>query len=278
MRWLVHQLVWIGKPAIRSRITTACENLERVYGPQLNPKERQAIATLSLESFLLAGLESIIEPVPESTIQVEGDGLLEMLRRQRDELPTIYACLHLGCWDICLRWISQRHQGLAVVYRPANNPFTDPLLHQTRRSNSDCLWIPKSDSLAMARHLRRGGGLVLMTDLPANPRTGLAVDFLGVETYLTPGPMHFSNRFDAPIFPIAHVREDDGTFRLVCGEPIQSDIPARQAAALSRWQERWIQQYADQYYWINRRWRGHDGRRLRQLPRPADRVLRRLPP
>jgi KDO2-lipid IV(A) lauroyltransferase len=74
---------------------------------------------------------------------------------------------------------------------------------------------------------------------------------------------------------VAHVREDDGRFRLICGDPL---LPApgpeglqRQAQALCSWQEPWIQAYPEQYYWINHRWRSGDGsgRRVRQLPPPG---------
>lgn len=279
MRRVVHRLVGLARPLFERRIATASGNLERVYGEQLSPRQRRVLARHSLESFLLAGLESIIQPVPEAAIRVEGEGLEELLRRQREGLPTIYASLHLGCWDIGLRWISQHHRGLAVIYRPANNPLTDPLLHRARSANSDCQWIPRTDALAMARHLRRGGSLVVMTDLRANRRSGVLTDFLGLQTLVTPGPLRLAQRFGVPLLPVAHVRDDDGTFRLICGAPLQpGDDLAQQASALTRWQEPWIQAYAEQYYWIHRRWRGDEGQRLRQLPRPAARVMRLLPP
>ena len=52
---------------------------------------------------------------------------------------------------------------------------------------------------------------------------------------------------------------------------------AEQAAAVTRWHEPWIQAYAEQYYWINRRWRDGDGSgcQLRRLPAPAARALER---
>lgn len=279
MRRVVHHLVVLGRPFIGRRIGTASSNLERVYGDQLNPQQREVLARRSLESFLLAGLESIIQPVPDAVIQPEGEGADELLSRAGQGQAVIVASLHLGCWDIALSWFSQRLPAVAVVYRPANNPLTDPLLHRARQANSDCLWIPKNDALAIARHLRRGGGIVLMTDLPANQQTGLVADFLGLETRFTPGPMRLSQRFDVPLFPVAHVRADNGTFRLACGAPIKPDSSLEdQATAMARWHETWIQEYADQYYWINRRWRGEDSKQLRQLPRPAERVMHLLPP
>jgi KDO2-lipid IV(A) lauroyltransferase len=75
------------------------------------------------------------------------------------------------------------------------------------------------------------------------------------------------------------VREDDGRFRFICGKPLYptksaTDLKER-AGALGRWQEPWINAYAEQYYWINRRWRPGDGtgQRLRPTEAPAERVL-----
>lgn len=285
--------VRLGRPFLARRLATASANLERVYGSQLSNRQREHLAALSLQSFLLACLESIIQPVAEARIVVEGEGVTALLDQQRRGQGLIVASLHLGCWDIGLRWLSQHITDLAVVYRPANNPLTDPLLNQARSANSHCSWIPRSDHWAMVRHLRRGGGLVLMSDLRGG-RGDFNADFLGLDTRFTRGPMALAQLAGVPLFPVAHVRDDDGRFRLICGAPLQSGTPLQpeaphrhserdgaarhQAEALARWQEPWIQAYAEQYYWINRRWRGTEGARLRQLPPPAARVLNKLHP
>jgi len=277
----------LARPLLAQRLANASANLELVYGSQLSSAERQRLAELSLQSFLLACLESIIQPVPEALIVVEGEGLAALLEQQRRGQGLIVASLHLGCWDIGLRWLSHHLADLAVVYRPANNPYSDPLLNRARSANSRSGWIPRSDRWAMARHLRRGGGLVLMSDLRAG-RGDLIADFLGLQTRFTRGPMALSQLANVPLFPVAHVRDDDGRFRLIFGAPLlpqrrEANNPSnrevaqrQQAEALARWQEPWIQAYADQYYWIQRRWRGDEGTRLRQLPPPAPRVLRQL--
>jgi lauroyl/myristoyl acyltransferase len=273
--------VRLARPLLAQRLTTASANLERVYGTQLSSLQRQRLAELSLQSFLLACLESIIQPVAESRIVVEGEGLAALLGQQKRGQGLIVASLHLGCWDIGLRWLSQHLANLAVVYRPANNPLTDPLLNRARSANSRCRWISRRDRWAMVRHLRQGGGLVLMSDLRGG-RGDLKADFLGLETRFTRGPMALAQLAGVPLFPVAHVREDDGCFRLICGEPLQAEkrehLEQHNAEALARWQEPWIQAYAEQYYWIQRRWRRHEGARLRQLPPPAARVLNKLKP
>lgn len=277
--------VRLARPLLARRLTTASANLERVYGPQLSSQQRRQLAELSLQSFLLACLESIIQPVPDALITAEGEGLSALLERQRRGEGLIVASLHLGCWDICLRWLSQQPSNWAVVYRPANNPLTDPLLNRARSANSQCSWIPRNNQWAMARHLRRGGSLAIMSDLRGGSGD-LHADFLGLQSRFAQGPMAFSQLTGVPLFPAAHVREDDGTFRLIFGAPIwpegrgtdRNTAAQHQAEALARWQEPWIQTYAEQYYWINRRWRGDEGARLRQLPPPAARVLRKLTP
>ena len=263
----------LARPLLAERIATASANLERVYGAGLAAAERQQLAAASLESFFLACLESIIAPVEEARITVEGEGLEALLNRPAGQ-AVIIGSLHLGCWDLGLRWLSHRLNDLAVIYRPAHNPQADALLQAARRDNSRCHWISQFDPRSALSWLRRGGSLVVMTDLYGRQQP-LLVDVLGLETRFAAGPVALSQKTGAPLFPVAHVREADGRFRLICGAPLQPgsgpDAAKRQAEALCRWQEPWIQAYAGQYYWINRRWRPGDGsgRRLRQLPPPA---------
>jgi KDO2-lipid IV(A) lauroyltransferase len=272
---LAHRL---ARPWLSKRHTTAIDNLKRVYGDQLTSSQRQVIAERSIESFFLSCLESIIQPVDASLISAEGEELDELLRLHRQGQGVIVGSLHLGCWDLALRWLSERIDNLSVIYRPARNPHSDALLNRARSANSHCAWIPQRDARAMLRNLHGGGSLVLMTDLYGG-RRGLRTDFLGLSTRFAKGPAALSQKSGCPLFPVAHVRDDDGRFRLICGPALwpgegEAGLTA-QISALSRWHETWIQAYAEQYYWINRRWRPGDGsgERLRPIAPPAPRVL-----
>jgi KDO2-lipid IV(A) lauroyltransferase len=271
-------VVQLGRPVLGRRLATAEANLERVYGSGLTPRQRRHLAQRSLESFFLSCLESIIEPVEPGRIQAEGEGLAALLAPRRPNQGVIIASLHLGCWDLGLRWLSEHLDRLAVIYRPAHNPQADRLLNGARSANSRCQWISQFDVRAMLQWLRGGGALVVMTDLYGQ-RQPLAVDVLGLSTHGLRTPLALSQKTGAPLYPVAHVREDDGRFRLICGralppQPGEEGLTA-QAQALADWQEPWIQAYAEQYYWIHRRWRAGDGigARLRSLAPPAERAL-----
>lgn len=268
----------MARPWLVPRHTTAIENLKRVYGDQLSQRQRQLIAERSVDSFFLSCLESIIRPNDTALISAEGEGLNELFRLHQQGQGMIIGSLHLGCWDLGLRWLSERINSLSVIYRPAHNPYSDFLLNQARSANSHCEWIPQNNVKAMFRWLQSGGSLVTMTDLYGG-HIGLKVDFLGLSTLFTKGPAALSQKSGCPLFPVAHVRENDGRFRLICGAPLWpgsgDDALRAQIAALARWHEPWIQAYAEQYYWINRRWRPGDGsgERLRPVDPPAERVL-----
>ena len=272
VRRAIHRSVGLARPLLAGRLATAEANLDRVYGAALPPAARRQLARRSLESFFLSCLESIIEPVGSGRIQVEGDGLNALLQRPAGQ-GVIVGSLHLGCWDLGLRWLSERLDDLAVIYRPAHNPEADRLLNAARSANSRCRWISQFDRRAMLTCLRQGSALVVMTDLYGG-RSALLVDMLGLDTHVAAGPVNLSQRTGAPLFPVAHVRETDGRLRLICGAPLPpqpgADGLQRQAQALCAWQEPWIQAYPDQYSWSHRRWRpgaGSGGRR-RQLPPP----------
>jgi lauroyl/myristoyl acyltransferase len=269
----IHRAVALAQPLLADRLATANANLERVYGDALTNTSRQRLARQSLESFFLSCLESIIAPVDPSLIVVEGEGMEALLQPQAGQ-GAIVASLHLGCWDLALRWLSEQRNDLAVIYRPAHNPDADHLLNAARSANSHCRWISQFDRRAMLTCLLRGDCLVVMTDLYGG-RNPVTTDVLGLETHMAAGPLSLCQRTGAPLFPVAHVRERDGRFRVIIGAPLQPQPGAeglmRLAEALNRWQEPWIRAYPEQYYWINRRWRAGDssGRRLRELPPPG---------
>jgi KDO2-lipid IV(A) lauroyltransferase len=269
----IQRTVGLAQPLLADRLATASSNLERVYGDGLAAAERQRLARQSLESFFLSCLESIIEPVDAARITVEGEGVGALLQPQAGQ-GAIVASLHLGCWDLALRWLSEQRDDLVVIYRPAHNPEADRLLNAARSANSHCRWISQFDRRAMLTSLLRGHCLVVMTDLYGG-RNPVTSDVLGLETHVAAGPLSLGQRTGTPLFPVAHVRERDGRFRVIIGAPLQPQPGAEGlnslAEALSRWQEPWIQAYPEQYYWINRRWRAGDGsgRRLRQLPPPG---------
>lgn len=274
----LHQVVRLGQPLLGRQLATAEANLERVYGQGLSQRQRRLLARRSLEQFFLSCLESIIEPVPVQRITAEGEGLEQLLARRRPGEGAIVASLHLGCWDLALRWLGERLDDLAVIYRPAHNPLADRLLNRARSANSRCHWISQFDVRSMLLWLQRGGTLVVMSDLYGK-RHPLAVDVLGLRTLLARTPVALAQKTAVQLFAVAHVRDDDGRFRLICGAPLppaaRSEDLIRQAQALADWQEPWIQAYAEQYYWIQRRWRRGDasGGRLRPPLAPAPRAL-----
>ena len=124
----------LARPWLRKRHNTALGNLKRVYGDQLTNTQRSVIAEESINSFFLSCLESIIQPIDDSLISAEGEGLTELLTLHRQGQGVIIGSLHLGCWDLGLRWLSQRLNTPSVIYRPARNPYSDALLHTARSS------------------------------------------------------------------------------------------------------------------------------------------------
>jgi lauroyl/myristoyl acyltransferase len=278
MRLWINAAVRISSVFLNKEITLGKNNLHKVYGTLLTPRQQRVLTRLSLEQFLLSCLESIIEPV-DDRILFEGDGISALLQRPPGQ-GAIVACLHLGCWDLGLRELSRRLENVAVIYRPMPNPKADQLLNDARSANSHCHWISKTDTRAMLAWLHRGGTLVVMSDLHGR-HNSVEVDVLGLSTQISAGPFRLSQKTGCPIFPGAHGRDDDGRFRVHVGRPIAApagpDGPQLQAQALCLWQEPWIHRYCEQYLWIYRHWRQQEGERLRAPVAPEPRVMRLLP-
>ncbi len=104
------------------------------------------------------------------------------------------------------------------------------------------------------------------------------VDMLGLATRISKGPFRLAQATGCPIVPAAHVREDDGHFRVHCGLPIGTAPQGsggleRGAQALCNWQEAWVHEYSEQFLWAYPRWRHGEGSRRRTAPKPTARIL-----
>lgn len=279
MRYWSRAAAWMGKIFLRKQFNIGLNNLKRVYGGNLSPLQLERLGEKSLENFILSCLESIIKPV-DKYIVFEGNGVSSLIQRPADQ-GLIVASLHLGCWDLALRELSHRLQNIAVVYRSMPNAEADQVLNRARSANSHCHWINKNDTRKMLDWLRKGKTLVVMTDLHGRRNT-LEVDILGLASRVSSGPFRLSQKTGCPIVPAAHVREDNGLFRVHVGEPIKAppgpEGPRLQAQSLCHWQEPWIHHYCEQYLWMYRHWRKQEGTRLRPEILPAERIMRQLPP
>jgi KDO2-lipid IV(A) lauroyltransferase len=174
--------------------------------------------------------------------------------------PIIFISAHFGNWEIPTMAATQRGLAIAEVYRAANNPWVDRLIHRYRGTVGSEL-IPKG-TVAARRSiaaLREGRHLAILVDQKMND--GIAVPFFGRDAMTAPAVAQLALRFGCPILPARVERLKGARFRLVLSPPI--DVPRsgdRHAdtlaimAAVNREIESWIRARPGMWLWLHRRW------------------------
>ncbi len=267
---------WFGRHLLRGEWGWALRNLALVFGPGLTAGERHHLAILAFEQHFMSYLEGARADAVEFS-DVDPSAIAAATAGGRG---CILASAHLGSWEPALRLGPKLGHRLAVVYRPADNPWSEAEFARARASYG-VEWIEKRDAASMIRALRSGKLLVLMSDLNTK-RDGITAEFLGLPAQCPAGPARLALRLGCAIVPVISLREAPGKARLVFAQPIEPAsfegmAPKALRAALTRQVnatlEPWILEYAEQYNWLHPRWRMRPDGSTWTLSTPLDAML-----
>ncbi len=248
----------LGRYLLRNEWGWALRNLALVFGPELTDGERHRLAILAFEQHFM----SYLEGARADAVEFSAVDLSAIDAATAGGRGCIIAGAHLGSWEPALRLGRKLGRQLAVVYRPADNPWSEGEFARAR-AGYGVDWIEKRDAASMVRALRSGKLLVLMTDLNTKV-DGITADFLGLPARCPAGPARLAIRLGCAIVPVLSLREAPGRARLVITEPIEPArfdgvAPGDLAAVITRRVnasfEPYVVEYAEQYNWLHPRWR-----------------------
>ena len=200
--------------------------------PRLSPTDRASLVTLEGEEHLGAAL-------------APGRGALLVTG-------------HLGNWEVMAAHLSAAGYPLRSLARPLREARLESRLRNHREAMGVRTLSARDDTLAAARHLRRGGLLGVLIDQRVRAG-GVTVPFLGQPTRMVDGPARLALATGARVVPGSVHREADHRHRIVLDPPLDpdpgaadpvTDLTARLAAAL----EQRILEHPDQWMWIHPRW------------------------
>ena len=194
-------------------------------------------------------------------IEVVGREYIDQMRD--DNRPGIFFTAHLGNWELPGYAVKQRGPfaaPIAVVYRAANDPAAEWLLHLGRKRLGVAL-IPKGAPGArrIIEILRAGGHVSMLPDQKLN--NGIAVPFFGRPAMTAPALAQLALKFNCAIMP-SHVERLGGTrLRITLHPPLalphsgnrQADILAL-TTTINRMMEDWIRERPSKWLWVHRRW------------------------
>ncbi len=176
----------------------------------------------------------------------------------RSEKPAILFGAHLGNWEIVPIVLALQSKPLVIVYRAANNPLTDSIIKDIRRSYTAGM-APKGSSGArqVMKALKAGEHVIMLVDQKSN--TGMEIPFFGKGAYTATAVVRMAARFGCPVFPIRTERIEGLKFKVTVEEPFmfsdESDDGVRIGLTkINRRLEDWIKERPDQWLWMHKRW------------------------
>ena len=186
---------------------------------------------------------------------------LENIRAARDDAKGGFFCsAHLGNWELCGLITHKEGMPLHLVYRAANNPWTEKWLYQKRRLSGVCL-IPKGldGAKMMVDLIKKGEHIGMLCDQKL--KEGIDVPFFGYPAKTAPAIATMALKMQVPIYPARVIRMKGAHYRVEVlpamavpdtGDKNQDvlNVMTNINALLTQW----ISEHPEQWLWIHHRW------------------------
>lgn len=263
----VGALLWLV-PARARRTTRA--NIDRCF-PELTPAERRRLVRRSLlhtGRTLTDSAWAWMQPARTLSRAVREIHGFERLLAARDEgRGIIFACPHIGCWEMVGLFLPQ-YVPLTSLYRPPRLRALEPLLVEGRQHTGATLVPTDSRGVrAIHRALKAGDTVGILPDQAPHEGHGIIAPFFGQPARTMTLLSRLARSHRATVLFCVMQRLPNGRgFRLhmlPASPDVSADDDRTAAAAVNRDVERCIALCPEQYMWSYRRFRRTDSRRRR---------------
>ncbi|SEH61580.1 lysophospholipid acyltransferase family protein [Paracoccus alkenifer] len=274
MGWLFAHLLgplagW--RRRIRANLALACPDLPEAEIRRLTRAVPENAGRAMAETY--SGADFLAHIRKGSRLDGPGVALLESAAQAGR--PVVLAAAHFGNYDAMRAALVARGWPVGGLYRPMNNPLFNRHYVAAIEAISTPLFPRGRKGLAeMLKFLRGGGFLALGFDQHVHGAAVLRFFGLPAATALTPAELAL--RHDAPLVPIAAIRQPGGLdFRVHVGDPIPPASPKTMMQALNDDLESLVRAHMEQWLWIHRRWKVRtpadpdSGRDRDDAPHPA---------
>ena len=252
-------LGWLGP--LTSKQAIVLRNLELAF-PELSQEERHRIAMAFWRGFGRTVAEfPLMDRLTPASGRVEVVGMERLQQFAAEKKPVVLVSGHLSNWEVMMAVIVQSGLNCRVSYRPANNPYVDRRITESRRRYGVELFAAKGGdgTRDMLAALRRGEAVALLNDQRDN--SGVEAPFFGQMVRTAPGPARFARKYGGQLVPMSVERLQGARFRVTIHEPIvlpaskdrASDLEAS-VAKINGFVEAQIRARPSQWLWAHRRW------------------------
>lgn len=182
---------------------------------------------------------------------------LDALRANKEQ-SVIFITPHLGCFEICARYLAQQ-KPITVMYRKARREFFEPVM-KSARDDSGLESVPADFSgvRGFIKTLRQGGDIGLLPDQVPASADGEWVTFFGRMAYTITLPGKLASQTKAKVVMVAGVRLPNAqgwelTFK--DGPTLDGLSTNEQAQAMNHALEEMIRLAPTQYLWSYNRYK-----------------------
>ncbi|WP_068312658.1 lysophospholipid acyltransferase family protein [Polycladidibacter hongkongensis] len=182
-------------------------------------------------------------------------------RVQKSGKAAVYVTLHAGNWEtagLCARAVGS---GIAGVYQPLSNPYSERYLAALRRPFYAHGLFRKAHNTGpkLMSLLKSGGSVAFVADV--RDRRGVDIEFFGKAATATHIPALMARVFDLPLIAVYAKRTKGSNFDVYAQELQQVRTNDKRADATATTQrihncfEAWIRKDPAQWMWILKKWR-----------------------
>jgi Kdo2-lipid IVA lauroyltransferase/acyltransferase len=246
-----------------TRVHRSAQHNLRIVMPHLDAAQQQKILAQMWDNLGRNVCEYAYLNSPNMLQHIEEvQGLEHLQEALKTSRPVVLFSGHFGNWEL-LSYAAFHHAvPLHLVYRGANNPKVDALIHGIRERFAAGLYDKKPEAMrALIAQMKQSGAFGLLVDQKSNG--GIEMPFMGHNAMTSPLLAHLVMRYQPVLLPARCVRHEGCRFRIFIEAPLtladaSSDDKEQQAKQIMQQVhavlERWIAQDPAQWFWVHHRW------------------------
>jgi len=240
---------------------------------EMSPSERKQLLPRIYAHLVAFGLEILaMRDLDTSklgeTLISRVEELKDLFKLKESKQGFLMVTAHIGNWEWAGAYIVSVGVDLAAVAKPMHSEASEKFIQQTRERHGVKIIYTNENHRRLVSHLRKGGCLALVADQDARGR-GIFVDFFGRPASTAPGPGWLSYKLGVPIIPIWGFRTDQGLLRYETDPPMWPNQDAPEEEEIRRLTqyhvsclENAIRRDPAQYFWVHKRWKTKEKKKL----------------
>jgi len=249
---------------VRVRRGVTLDNLDRAFGDTLSGKEkirtgRRSYINFTKSMFELASLPRLGREKVRELIRYHDFHHVRNPVAEGRGVAVVTG--HFGSWELLGASAAVQDLPVDFIVGEQTNSLVDEYVNGLRSSVGIGVIYKGIGVRAVFRSLREGRIVAILNDQDAR-RSGIFVDFFGIESSTYPGAGQFAFRTGCPVVSCHIVRRPDETHDAYFQPPLYADPEAdpdaearRITETVTKRLESAIRENPDHYFWAHKRWK-----------------------